>query len=237
MDGAAGSPGRLRPCASQSPERAASSAPRSPDRSPRPDTRCSAWMKWAREPSDFTRLDLTDYGQVVDALSGVDDRMSGFDAVVHLAALPVGRARAGLRHVPQQHDGDLQRLPGRAAGRHPSDRLRVERDAPRPPVRDAAAVRPGRRGVRLPPRDHVLARQAPRRGARPQADPLGSRAQHHGAEVLERHGARRLSRLRRRSRATRHCGAGTCGATSTPATAPRQCCAPSTRIARDSIPS
>ena len=39
---------------------------------------------------DFTRLDLTDYGQVVDALSGVDNRMSGFDAVVHLAAIPAG---------------------------------------------------------------------------------------------------------------------------------------------------
>lgn len=40
--------------------------------------------------SDFVQIDLTDYGQVVDALSGVDDRMSGFDAVVHLAALPAG---------------------------------------------------------------------------------------------------------------------------------------------------
>jgi len=39
---------------------------------------------------DFTQIDLTDYGQVVDALSGVDDRISGFDAVVHLAALPSG---------------------------------------------------------------------------------------------------------------------------------------------------
>ena len=39
---------------------------------------------------DFTQIDLTDYGQVVDALSGVDDRSSGFDAVVHLAALPSG---------------------------------------------------------------------------------------------------------------------------------------------------
>jgi UDP-glucose 4-epimerase len=39
---------------------------------------------------DFTRLDLTDYGQVVDALSGVDNRIPGFDAVVHLAAIPAG---------------------------------------------------------------------------------------------------------------------------------------------------
>ena len=39
--------------------------------------------RWA-----FTQLDITDYGQVVDALSGIDDRHSGLDAVVHLAAIP-----------------------------------------------------------------------------------------------------------------------------------------------------
>ncbi len=36
----------------------------------------------------FVRLDLTDYGQVVEALAGVDDRHDGVDAVVHLAAIP-----------------------------------------------------------------------------------------------------------------------------------------------------
>ncbi|GIJ49443.1 UDP-glucose 4-epimerase [Virgisporangium aliadipatigenens] len=35
-----------------------------------------------------TRVDLTDYGQVVGALAGIDDRHSGLDAVVHLAAIP-----------------------------------------------------------------------------------------------------------------------------------------------------
>jgi nucleoside-diphosphate-sugar epimerase len=34
------------------------------------------------------RVDLTDYGQVVEALTGIDDRYSGVDAVVHLAAIP-----------------------------------------------------------------------------------------------------------------------------------------------------
>lgn len=34
------------------------------------------------------RLELTDYGQVVDALSGTEDRYSSLDAVVHLAAIP-----------------------------------------------------------------------------------------------------------------------------------------------------
>jgi nucleoside-diphosphate-sugar epimerase len=43
----------------------------------------------ARGPG-FTRVDLTDYGQTVDALCGIDDRHSGLDAVVHLAAAPAG---------------------------------------------------------------------------------------------------------------------------------------------------
>jgi nucleoside-diphosphate-sugar epimerase len=38
----------------------------------------------------FTRIDLTDYGQTADALSSVDNRHSGLDAVVHLAAIPAG---------------------------------------------------------------------------------------------------------------------------------------------------
>lgn len=37
----------------------------------------------------FTRVDLSDYGQVLDALLGVTARVDGFDAVVHLAAIPV----------------------------------------------------------------------------------------------------------------------------------------------------
>ena len=34
------------------------------------------------------RVDLTDHGQVLEALTGVDDRHDGVDAVVHLAAIP-----------------------------------------------------------------------------------------------------------------------------------------------------
>ncbi len=41
----------------------------------------------ARGPG-FVRVDLTDYGQVVDALTAVNDQHDGFDAVVHLAAIP-----------------------------------------------------------------------------------------------------------------------------------------------------
>lgn len=36
----------------------------------------------------FVRLDLTDTGQVMDALAGVEERYDGLDAVVHLAASP-----------------------------------------------------------------------------------------------------------------------------------------------------
>ncbi|NUT37125.1 MAG: NAD(P)-dependent oxidoreductase [Hamadaea sp.] len=36
----------------------------------------------------FSRVDLTDFGQVVSALTGLDDRFERLDAVVHLAALP-----------------------------------------------------------------------------------------------------------------------------------------------------
>jgi len=36
----------------------------------------------------FVRTDLTDYGQVLNCLLGVDDRYDAVDAVVHLAAVP-----------------------------------------------------------------------------------------------------------------------------------------------------
>jgi UDP-glucose 4-epimerase len=39
-------------------------------------------------PAGFIELDLTDAGQVLDALSGVEERFDKLDAVVHLAAVP-----------------------------------------------------------------------------------------------------------------------------------------------------
>ncbi|ERK73185.1 NAD-dependent epimerase/dehydratase family protein [Leifsonia aquatica] len=36
----------------------------------------------------FVKVDLTDYGQTLDAILGVDDQHDGFDAIVHLAAIP-----------------------------------------------------------------------------------------------------------------------------------------------------
>lgn len=38
--------------------------------------------------TQFTYVNLTDYGQVVDALAGVNDRHDGVDAVAHLGAIP-----------------------------------------------------------------------------------------------------------------------------------------------------
>jgi nucleoside-diphosphate-sugar epimerase len=39
-------------------------------------------------PSGFLEIDLTDSGQVLDALSGVEERFERLDGVVHLAAVP-----------------------------------------------------------------------------------------------------------------------------------------------------
>jgi nucleoside-diphosphate-sugar epimerase len=47
------------------------------DRAPSPD-----------DLAPFINIDLTDHGQVVSALTGVDDRYDRLDAVVHLAAIP-----------------------------------------------------------------------------------------------------------------------------------------------------
>ena len=39
-------------------------------------------------PRPALRIDLTDYGQTVEALTAIDDRYDKIDAVVHLAAVP-----------------------------------------------------------------------------------------------------------------------------------------------------
>lgn len=52
----------------------------------------------ARGPG-FVKLDLTDYGQVVEALGGVGDQHDGVEAVVHLAAIP----------APKELDGPQRR--------------------------------------------------------------------------------------------------------------------------------
>ena len=49
----------------------------------------------ARGPG-FVQVDLTDYGQVIDALAGVNDRHDGVDALVHLAAIPAPGIRSDV---------------------------------------------------------------------------------------------------------------------------------------------
>jgi len=49
----------------------------------------------AREPG-FVQVDLTDYGQVADALQGLGDRRDGVDAVVHLGAIPAPGIRSDV---------------------------------------------------------------------------------------------------------------------------------------------
>ncbi|MDQ1751267.1 MAG: hypothetical protein QOE71_2323 [Pseudonocardiales bacterium] len=41
-----------------------------------------------------SRIDLTDFGQTLEALTGIDDRHDGVDAVVHLAAIPAPGLRS-----------------------------------------------------------------------------------------------------------------------------------------------
>ncbi|WP_102194538.1 NAD-dependent epimerase/dehydratase family protein [Microbacterium aurantiacum] len=44
----------------------------------------------------FVQVDLTDYGQVIDAFTGVGDRHDGIDAVVHLGAIPAPGIRSDV---------------------------------------------------------------------------------------------------------------------------------------------
>lgn len=44
--------------------------------------------KYGERGDGFVQVDLADYGQVIDALAGVNDRHDGIDALVHLAAIP-----------------------------------------------------------------------------------------------------------------------------------------------------
>jgi UDP-glucose 4-epimerase len=45
---------------------------------------------------DFVQVDLTDYGQVIDAFAAVNDTHDGFDAVVHLGAIPAPGIRSDV---------------------------------------------------------------------------------------------------------------------------------------------
>ena len=107
----------------------------------------------------FVRVDLTDYGQVLEALHGVDERTTGVDAVVHLAAIPA----PGLATNAATFDNNITSTyhvfaAARRAG-HQQRRLGVQRDRAGAAVRHPAAVPAGRRGVPARPESRLLAGQ------------------------------------------------------------------------------
>ena len=160
--------------------------------------------------------DLADYGQAAEALAG-------FDAVVHLAAIPAPGHPSRRRHVPQQHPLDLQRVRRGRGERPAARRLGVERDRARPPVRHAAAVRAHRRDHRAAPGVLVRALEAGRRDAGDAVQPADRDPDRRPAD-LEHHGARRLRSGSPRTGTTPSSAGGTCGATSTAATSRRRAC-------------
>ena len=135
---------------------------------------------------------------------------------------PGARAHPERGDVPPQHHRDLQRLLRRAAGRHHQRRVGVQRDRARAAVPHAAAVHPGRRGVSGPARVDVLAGQAPRGADGRAVLPVATRAEDDRAALLQRDGPRGLRRVPGFRRRPARGAAGTCGATSTPATARRR---------------
>jgi hypothetical protein len=71
----------------------------------------------------FTKVDLTDFGQVCELLRGIDEGWDSIDGVVHLAAIP-GPPRPQRRALRQQHPGQLQRPRRCAPCRHHERRTR-----------------------------------------------------------------------------------------------------------------
>ena len=159
----------------------------------------------------FVEVDLTDYGQVADALSGVDEVYDRLDAVVHLAAIP---APGLLTNVATFHNNMLAsynvfeacRKAGIRRIVHASSEtvLGLPFDVP-PPYVPVDEEYPARAEFDL------LVGQAPRRDDGGAVVPLGSRAQHHRPAILERDGRRASTRASRRSMRIRCCASGTSG--------------------------
>ena len=84
-------------------------------------------------------VDLRDYGQVLDVLLGLDDRHSGFDAVVHLGAIPA----PGIIPDAATFENNmlhLQRVPVGPAGRDQEGGLRLQRDGAGAAVRSRSSL-------------------------------------------------------------------------------------------------
>ena len=124
----------------------------------------------------YVPVDLTDYGQVLDAMLGVEERYARVDALVHLAAVPAPGIGAGPQHLRQQHERHLERRQRGPAGRGHQHRLGVQRDGAGSALRHPAAVRAGRRGVSAAAGVDVLAGQDHGGDHGRAAVPLGSRS-------------------------------------------------------------
>ena len=99
----------------------------------------------------FVQVDLADYGQVVDALAGVEERHAGLDAVVHLAATPAPGIRPDTALLQQNLTmtiGVLQaaRRAGITRIVHASSEtllgLPLSESPPQVPIDEAQTVRP-----------------------------------------------------------------------------------------------
>ena len=175
---------------------------------------------------EFVQVDLTDYGQVAEVIGGHRRRARGG----RRGRAP--RRDAGswpaveLGDLRQQRPGHLERLRGVAGRRDQARRVGVQRDRARAAVRRPSALRAGGRGVRRlgPSRRTPWSRRSRRRWPRhfcrwdPELDD-GRPA------LLQRDGPRGLRAVPVVRRRPGPAAAGTCGATSTPATVPRPCAA------------
>jgi len=99
-------------------------------------------------PSDsnlpFSRADLTDFGQTVAALSGIDERVRNVTAVVHLAAIPAPGLATNAGYVRNEYDQYLQRIRSCAAARNKKCGLGIQRDRARLTVRQPSTLCPDR---------------------------------------------------------------------------------------------
>ena len=88
----------------------------------------------------FTRVDLADYGQTLDAFLGVTARHDGLDAIVHLAAVPVNGLIPDVTTFENNVVGFVPRAFRRVPRRHPHDREREQHHGDGLPVRRPAAL-------------------------------------------------------------------------------------------------
>ena len=170
----------------------------------------------------YVPVDLTDYGQVLDAMLGVEERYERVDAVVHLAAVPApgsvpdhatfannmnatwnvvsAARRAGITNIVWASSETVLGLP-------------FDTPPPYVPVDEEYPPRPESTYSLVKTMEETMAAQLCR------WDPTLKMI---GSAVLQRDAPRGLRGLRRTSRTTPPSGSGTSGATSTPATVPRR---------------